>query len=382
MSRCQELHCPQFGDTSKSVVAPHWELSDCVHLVFLLICSWSCNLNSNYIFPCWKPPELCEPLHCLKSKVWNFIFIGTKKAGDVSPGTGRYSVLSLTFQIAGSIGIQLHNHPGVTFLIEIFNLSAVIDIIFYWMQKRWLFYIFWIKVKRLKNKRESETEKEGWKLMQLSCCFQQPQEGSGIKMTFPYNWHFLAGAVFWFAAACVQRPSWRGSLVFHIHQMGFNFSPCPHTPHLPPRTGTSSELCLFFTFCRGDLFHTSWFFSSLWSLVATRTCFLLERWMGTMALVISASSFGSEGFFCSFLFISRFTLCICVYSSSWQKLLYSTTRTPGRARFCGFHGLQAHNWLPASYTQVLHGWYFLLVTGCCGTEQLVFQIVEIFPKCM
>lgn len=72
--------------------------------------------------------------------------------------------------------------------------------------------------------------------------------------------------------------------------------------------------------------------------------------MGTMALV---SSFGSE-VFCVFPFICTFTVCICEYSS-WQKLLYSTTRTSGRERFCGFEGLKAHNWLPASYTQVLHG---------------------------
>ncbi|XP_068890846.1 ubiA prenyltransferase domain-containing protein 1 isoform X3 [Aphelocoma coerulescens] len=72
---------------------------------------------------------------------------------------------------------------------------------------------------------------------------------------------------------------------------------------------------------RGDLCHTSWFFSSLWSLVETRTCFLLERWMGTMALVISASSFGSE-VFCGFPFICMFTVCICVYSSWQSKVLW------------------------------------------------------------
>lgn len=153
--------------------------------------------NSNYSFSCWNLPEICELLHYLKSKVWKFIFVGTKKAGDVSPGTGSYSVLSLPFQTAGSIWTQLHNHPGVTFLIEIFHLSAQLQIqIFTECRKGSCSEFFLAKVKRLKNKRESETEREGWKLMQLSCSFQQPQESSAMEMTFPCNWHFLAGAVF------------------------------------------------------------------------------------------------------------------------------------------------------------------------------------------
>lgn len=128
--RCQELQCPQSGVThlwecSGPPQGIVWLYTSCFPLDLLF------NLNSNHTFPCWKPPEICEPLHCLKRRVWKFIFVGTKKAGDVSPGTGSRSVLSLTFQTAGSMWTQLHNHPGVTFLIEIFNLSAQLWIHFF-----------------------------------------------------------------------------------------------------------------------------------------------------------------------------------------------------------------------------------------------------------
>jgi len=83
----------------------------------------------------------------------------------------------------------MHNDPGVTFLIETrtflcnYSYKTILN-----AEKMGVFNFFiLIKVKRLKSKRESEIEKEEWKLMQLNCSFQQPQESSAMKMTFPYN---------------------------------------------------------------------------------------------------------------------------------------------------------------------------------------------------
>lgn len=83
----------------------------------------------------------------------------------------------------------MQDDPGVTFLIETqtflfsYSYQTILN-----AEKMSVFNFFiLIKVRRLKSERVSEIEKEEWKLMQLNCSFQQPQESSAMKMTFPYN---------------------------------------------------------------------------------------------------------------------------------------------------------------------------------------------------
>lgn len=165
--------------------------------------------------------------------------------------------------------------------------------------------------------------------------------------------------------------------------MGFNFPPSPHIPHLLSRTGTSCELCLSFTFCRGDLCQTSFFFSSL-EFCRSETCFLLERWVGQEQWLSWFQPPGLEvSFFGFFPFICLFAcLCLCVhlflaefavwhYKDSMQSITLWLSGSAGS--YIGFQHLTHMSFM---------GDNFLLGTGCCGTERLFFQIVDIFPKCM
>lgn len=165
--------------------------------------------------------------------------------------------------------------------------------------------------------------------------------------------------------------------------MGFNFPPSLHTPYLLSRTGTSCKLCLSFTFCRGDLCQTSCFFSSLWSLAEVRSCFLWKNgWDGNNGSHDCSFQFWKwvSVYFSIYLYVCMFVfVCPSLLGKSCCTALQGH---PAEHSFGAFRVCRLVHRLPASYTQVLHGWYFLLGTGCCGTEQLFFQIVKIFPKCM
>lgn len=209
---------PWSGDSPLSAVASCWGMPSAVyvfHIFFLLICSsvwiqltnfpvenllrcgslWAIwKIRTEHLLKCWR----LQPRH---GKLFSAIFNFLNWRQRVNPAaqwswSNLSNLNSLTF---------LHNYR-YKMLLNAENMLG--------------FYFFFIKVKRLKTKREREMGREGWKLMQLNCSFQQPQESSAMKMTFPYNWHFPAGAILWFAAACVRRPSWRGSFSFSYPSNG------------------------------------------------------------------------------------------------------------------------------------------------------------------
>lgn len=212
---------PWFGDTclQKCSCLRVGNAFGCMHMFFLLI--WSSVRIQITNFP-------AENL--LRSRsLWAICKITAKRLFLV--GLKKLEVSALA-QEALQCYLQLLNwrqrvdpmqdDPGVTFLIETqtflfsYSYQTILN-----AEKMSVFNFFiLIKVRRLKSERVSEIEKEEWKLMQLNCSFQQPQESSAMKMTFPYNWHFLAGAILWFASACVRRPSWRGSFSFSYPSNG------------------------------------------------------------------------------------------------------------------------------------------------------------------